>query len=108
MVVGEFAVESELVVIGGGPGGYSAAFRAAELGIETTIVDDRQRLGGTWLHGGCILSKHLVQLAQTVRAATDAADAGVAFGPPRIDVEKIRGGLGTTVTNSADELEATC
>ncbi len=52
MVVGEFAVESELVVIGGGPGGYSAAFRAAELGIETTIVDDRQRIGGTWLHAG--------------------------------------------------------
>ena len=59
MVVGEFTQETQLAIIGGGPGGYSAAFRAAELGIETVIIDSREDLGGVCLHEGCIPSKTL-------------------------------------------------
>ncbi|HRP62357.1 MAG TPA: FAD-dependent oxidoreductase [Phycisphaerales bacterium] len=61
MVVGEFTQEAELVVIGGGPGGYSAAFRAAELGIQTILIDERDQLGGACLHASlpkrCCISR---------------------------------------------------
>ena len=66
MVVGEFTQETNLVVIGGGPGGYTAAFRAAELGIETLIVDTRETLGGAYLHQGCVASKALLHLLGAV------------------------------------------
>ncbi|MHC5113656.1 MAG: dihydrolipoyl dehydrogenase family protein [Planctomycetota bacterium] len=108
MVVGEFTVETELAVIGGGPGGYSAAFRAAELGIATTIIDDRERLGGTWLHAGCIRSKELAALSDLVRAAQRAGDTGVIFAPPRIEIEQLRRGLDDTVDRHAQYLEAEC
>ncbi|MCP3905218.1 MAG: NAD(P)/FAD-dependent oxidoreductase [Planctomycetes bacterium] len=108
MVVGEFTVETELVVIGGGPGGYSAAFRAADLGIATTIVDDRDRLGGTWLHAGCIRSKELASLADVIRAAARVGDAGISFGPPKVDLEQIRVSLDDTVARHAQHLEAEC
>ena len=104
MVVGELTVETDLVVIGGGPGGYSAAFRAAELGIETTIVDERDALGGVWLHEGCILSKELLHLADTIRAARHAATFGITFGEPAIDLAKMRTGLRGTVDGFASNL----
>ncbi len=108
MVVGEFTTETELVVIGGGPGGYSAALRAAELGLETTIIDDRERLGGSWLHEGCVLSKNLVQIADIVRAAKQASSFGVTFGPPRYDLDRIRAALAATVDHISDELDKAC
>jgi dihydrolipoamide dehydrogenase len=108
MVVGEFTVETELAVIGGGPGGYSAAFRAAELGIETTLIDDRPRLGGTWLHGGCIPTKELLHIADVIRCAEHAADIGVDFSPPKIDLAKLRAGLAATAEEFADNLDALC
>ncbi len=90
MVVGEFTEEAELVVIGGGPGGYVAAFRAADLGIPTVLVDDAPVLGGVCLREGCIPSKALLHVAHLVENAAGATDFGVAFGAPKIDVAKLR------------------
>lgn len=90
MVVGEFTQEVDLVVIGGGPGGYSAAFRAAELGIETVIIDEHDRLGGICLHAGCIPSKTLLHIAETINLGEHAKHFGVEFGTPKIDLDTVR------------------
>jgi dihydrolipoamide dehydrogenase len=90
MVVGEFTQETDLLVIGGGPGGYHAAFRAAEHGIQTTIVDAEVGLGGVCLHRGCIPSKTYLALAELVHAAEAAREMGIEFGKPKLDPKKIR------------------
>ena len=91
MVVGELTEETQLLVVGGGPGGYVAAFRAADLGIQTVIVDQAPVLGGVCLREGCIPSKALLHVAHLITHAAEAAAFGVTFEPPRIDVEKLRG-----------------
>ena len=101
MVVGEFTQETDLVVIGGGPGGYSAAFRAAELGIETIIVDTKGALGGVCLHHGCIPSKTMLSISETVRLAERAAKFGVHFDKPRVDLGKIRQWMSQTIDTLA-------
>lgn len=106
MVVGEFTQETELLVIGGGPGGYSAAFRAAELGIQTTIVDPRDALGGVCLHTGCVPSKTLLHIADTIRLADRARSFGVAYEARTIDPVQIRGWVQSTVATLARGLEA--
>ena len=63
MVMGDLVREVDVAVVGGGPGGYSAAFRCAELGRDVVVVDDTQRLGGTCLFEGCIPSKALLHVA---------------------------------------------
>ena len=83
-------IESKLVVLGGGPGGYAAAFLAADLGIETTIVDLSPELGGTCLLRGCIPSKALLHVAKLIEEAKHSADIGVDFGEAKIDLDKIR------------------
>jgi dihydrolipoamide dehydrogenase len=93
MVVGEFTQEVELVVIGGGPGGYSAAFRAAELGVETVIVDALPALGGICLHHGCVPSKTLLHIAEIIRAADRAGQFGVGYDKPTIDLDGMRAWL---------------
>lgn len=90
MVVGEFTQETDLVVIGGGPGGYHAAFRAASHGIATAIVEAMPKLGGVCLHRGCIPSKTYLSIAETIHAAGAAAAMGVDFAKPKLDVSKIR------------------
>lgn len=90
MVVGEFTQETDLLVIGGGPGGYHAAFRAASHGIGTTIVEAMPKLGGVCLHRGCIPSKTYLSIAETIHAANVAQAMGVDFGKPKLDVAKIR------------------
>ena len=97
MVVGEFTRETDLLVIGGGPGGYTAAFRAAELGIQTVIVDGRDTLGGVCLHEGCIPSKTLLHAAETIHIADRAGDFGVRYQPPEIDVAKLRAWVDQTI-----------
>ncbi len=82
---------TQLLVIGGGPGGYAAAFRAADLGMSVTIVNDDERLGGTCLIRGCIPSKALLHLASLISEAREAERHGLKFGKPEIDLEKIRG-----------------
>ena len=83
-------IKTQLVVLGGGPGGYSAAFRAADLGIETVIVDSRDSLGGVCLNVGCIPSKALLHVAKVMKEAKHLASHGVSFGEPKIDLDKIR------------------
>ncbi|ALS99628.1 dihydrolipoyl dehydrogenase [Lacimicrobium alkaliphilum] len=83
-------IKTQLVVLGAGPGGYSAAFRAADLGIETVIVDARDTLGGVCLNVGCIPSKALLHVAKVIDDAREMADHGVSFGEPKIDLDKVR------------------
>jgi len=83
-------IKTQLVVLGAGPGGYSAAFRAADLGIDTVIVDARDTLGGVCLNVGCIPSKALLHVAKVIDDAKEMAAHGVSFGEPKIDLDKVR------------------
>jgi len=84
------AESTRLVVIGGGPGGYAAAFLAADLGIETTLVDLEANPGGVCLYRGCIPSKTLLHVARVVDEARHAERFGVSFGKPAIDLDRLR------------------
>lgn len=108
MVVGEFTQETNLVVIGGGPGGYTAAFRAAELGIETLIVDTRETLGGAYLHQGGVASKALLHLVETIGLAERAGDFGLRFAEPDIDLEQVRRRRRETIDGLAGGLDELC
>ena len=81
---------TDLVVLGGGPGGYAAAFLAADRGVQTTLVDAAKKPGGTCLHVGCIPSKTLLHVAHLIRAAGDAAEFGLKFASPDVDLAKLR------------------
>jgi dihydrolipoamide dehydrogenase len=83
-------MHSQVVVLGGGPGGYAAAFLAADLGLEVTIVESDPRLGGTCLLRGCIPSKALLHVAKIISEAREVADWGVAFEAPKLNVDKLR------------------
>ncbi|MDX1564284.1 MAG: NAD(P)/FAD-dependent oxidoreductase, partial [Phycisphaeraceae bacterium] len=80
----------KLVVLGGGPGGYPAAFLASHLGFDVTLVDERANPGGVCLHVGCIPSKALLHVAKLIHEAQHAADWGVAFEKPKIDLDQLR------------------
>src|SRR3954447_6560676 len=81
---------TQLVVIGAGPGGYAAAFYAADLGMQVTLVDPSINPGGVCLYRGCIPSKALLHVAEVLNEARHAEAWGVAFGPPKIDITKLR------------------
>ena len=83
-------VDCDVVVIGAGPGGYSAAFRAADLGLRTVLVERYPTLGGVCLNVGCIPSKALLHTAAVVDAARSLAAHGIAFGEPNLDLAKLR------------------
>ncbi|GIX34892.1 MAG: dihydrolipoyl dehydrogenase [Lysobacteraceae bacterium] len=82
--------ECQLLVLGAGPGGYTAAFRAADLGLDTVLVERYPTLGGVCLNVGCIPSKALLHAAAVIDEATHAADYGIRFGTPRIDLDALR------------------
>src|SRR5690606_9594965 len=84
-------VKAQVVVLGAGPAGYSAAFRAADLGLETVIVERYSTLGGVCLNVGCIPSKALLHIAKVIEESKMMASHGVTFGEPQIDLDKIRG-----------------
>ena len=88
---GKVDVECEMLVLGAGPGGYSAAFRAADLGMKTVIVERYATLGGVCLNVGCIPSKALLHVAAVVDETASLAEHGVSFGKPQIDLAKLRG-----------------
>jgi len=88
--MGDLVDEVEVAVLGGGPGGYSAAFRCAELGLETVVIDAAQRLGGACLFEGCIPSKALLHVASVLNEAGRAKEFGVDFGEPRISLDPLR------------------
>ncbi len=79
-----------LAVIGGGPGGYAAAFMAADLGLQVTLIDPEENPGGVCLYRGCIPSKALLHVAKLISESRDAADWGITFTQPKIDVKKLR------------------
>jgi dihydrolipoamide dehydrogenase len=83
-------IHTELVVVGAGPGGYAAAFYAADLGRQVLLVERDPRLGGVCLNRGCIPSKALLYAAHTVISARQSEHRGITFGPPTIDVAKLR------------------
>ena len=84
-------LECDLLVLGAGPGGYSAAFRAADLGLKTVIVERYASLGGVCLNVGCIPSKALLHVASVMDEVKHFADLGVTFAPPQVDLPKLLG-----------------
>ena len=84
-------IECRIVVIGSGPGGYTAAFRAADLGLDTVLVERYETLGGVCLNVGCIPSKALLHAAALIEEASHSDDIGISFGKPKIDIDKLRG-----------------
>ncbi|MEI8164189.1 MAG: dihydrolipoyl dehydrogenase [Betaproteobacteria bacterium] len=87
---GKVDVECEMLVLGAGPGGYSAAFRAADLGMKTVIVERYATLGGVCLNVGCIPSKALLHVAAVMEEAAHADELGVSFAAPKVDLDKLR------------------
>ena len=83
-------VEYDMVVLGAGPGGYSAAFRAADLGLKTAIIERYQTLGGVCLNVGCIPSKALLHVAAVIEEAEHVDTAGIKFAKPTVDVDALR------------------
>ncbi len=82
--------KKRVVVLGAGPGGYTAAFLAADRGMSVTLVDDNSRPGGVCLHQGCIPSKSLLHLAKLIEETRNAEAFGLKFQPPEIDLNQIR------------------
>ncbi|ABC38072.1 dihydrolipoyl dehydrogenase [Burkholderia thailandensis] len=83
-------IECDMLVLGAGPGGYSAAFRAADLGMKTVLVERYSTLGGVCLNVGCIPSKALLHTALVVEEAEALASHGISFGKPQVDLDKLR------------------
>jgi len=81
---------AEVVVLGAGPGGYTAAFRAADLGKKVVLIERYPTLGGVCLNVGCIPSKALLHMARVITEAEEAGHAGITFGKPKIDIDKLR------------------
>ena len=94
---GKVDVECEMLVLGAGPAGYSAAFRSADLGMKTVIVERYSTLGGVCLNVGCIPSKALLHVATVMEEAAHMAETGVTFAPPQIDLDKLRAHKGKVV-----------
>ena len=104
MVMGDMEMNTDLLIIGGGPGGYSAAFRAADLGLDVILVDQRTRLGGLCLHAGCIPSKALLHLTQLLNHTRRAGLMGLRFAEPEIDLAVMRDWQQQFITSIADNL----
>jgi dihydrolipoamide dehydrogenase len=94
----------DLVVLGSGPGGYTAAFRAADLGLKVTLIERWPVLGGVCLNVGCIPSKALLHAAKVIEDAADMASAGIVFAPPAIDRERLRAWKNRVVTKLTNGL----
>ena len=84
-------MKADVLVLGSGPGGYSAAFRAADLGLQVVLVERYSSLGGVCLNVGCIPSKALLHAAKVMSDARDMAAHGIRFGEPQIDLDALRG-----------------
>lgn len=104
MVVGDMEMNTDLLVVGGGPGGYAAAFRAADLGLDVIMVDPNPRPGGACLHAGCIPSKTLLHLTELILDAGRSKHMGITFGAPQLDLPAIRAWKEQVVGSLADGL----
>src|SRR3990167_4583547 len=83
-------VKTDIVVIGSGPGGYAAAFYAADKGKSVILVEQDKRLGGVCMNRGCIPSKALLHVGKLITEAKESGSRGVMFAPPKINLEKMR------------------
>src|SRR2546423_3510509 len=101
-------VETEVVVLGGGPGGYAAAFLAADRGLKVTLIDAAVKPGGTCLHVGCIPSKALLHAAHLISAAREAGAFGITFPTPKIDINVLRAKKDKIVDMHASHLVELC
>ena len=97
--------QTEVLVLGAGPGGYTAAFRAADLGKKVTLVERYERLGGVCLNVGCIPSKALLHVARVISESEEAAAQGVRFGEPEVDLDGVRAFKQSTVDRLTGGLE---
>ncbi|HET7395265.1 MAG TPA: dihydrolipoyl dehydrogenase [Gammaproteobacteria bacterium] len=102
---GKHDIECQIVVLGSGPGGYAAAFRAADLGLQTVLVERYPVLGGVCLNVGCIPSKALLHAAKVIEDAEAMAVNGIEFGKPKIDLDKLRGFKEKVVKQSVNGLD---
>src|SRR5262245_12303226 len=84
------SIKTEIVVIGAGPGGYAAAFYAADLGKKVLLVEEEKRLGGVCLNRGCIPSKALLQATKLIPESRESAHRGITFEAPKVDLNKLR------------------
>ena len=98
-------VQADVVVLGAGPGGYTAAFRAADLGLKTVLVERHERLGGVCLNVGCIPSKSLLHIARVLSDVEESAAYGITFGKPEIDIDALRGWKDSVVGKLTGGLE---
>ncbi len=108
MVVGEMVLECGLAIVGAGPGGYTAALRAAELGIKAVIIDTNPKLGGVCLHVGCIPSKALLHAAEVMNETKQAASFGLHFSDPKINVDELRNWKQSVTDKLAQGIAAKC
>src|SRR6266853_1714956 len=96
--------DNELIIIGAGPGGYAAAFLAADKGMKVSLIDGSEKPGGACLHVGCIPSKALLHAAKLLTDVRDAAALGLNYGTPKIDIAALRGYWQKIVDNLAKNL----
>ena len=94
--------KNQLIVIGAGPGGYTAAFRAADLGVEVTLIDENQKLGGVCLNKGCIPSKSLLHVSKIIDDSLEATSIGLNFKKPILDIAKIQDWKNNIIHNLSD------
>src|SRR5438445_553803 len=100
--------ETRLLVLGAGPGGYAAAFLAADKGMKVTLVEASEKPGGACLHVGCIPSKALLHAAKLITDAREAGALGLHFAPPKIDVAAVRSSSQKIVDTLAKNLLELC
>ncbi len=101
-------IKTEIVVVGAGPGGYAAAFHAADVGKQVLLVERDERLGGVCLNRGCIPSKALLHATQVIDEAARSDARGVSFGKPAVDLEKLRAWKGSVIDKLARGLDGLC
>ena len=99
-------IKTQVVVIGSGPGGYTAAFRAADLGLDVTLVERYENLGGVCLNVGCIPSKTLLHTAELINESYEAGKFGVTFDEPKIDIDAVRTNKDSTVAKLTGGIKA--
>src|ERR1043165_3559593 len=94
-------IKTEIVVVGAGPGGYAAAFYAADRGKKVILIEQEKQLGGVCLNRGCIPSKALLYATHQVTAAKESAHRGITFAPPQLDLDKLRAWKNSVITKLA-------
>ena len=98
----------DVVVLGGGPGGYTAAFRAADLGMSVCLIEKQERLGGVCLNVGCIPSKTLLHAAAVIEEAAEISEYGIGFNTPEIDIDKLRSKKEAVIEQLTSGLDGLC